>query len=92
MILVRLAGPTARRTKRRPISKRWIQHLFSGEYRKPVRVVAFNTAEGWARDVSEDVVWEVVRRSAKEGRELPEATHEFAVFYVGERELQRELA
>ena len=29
-----------------------IQNLLSGEYRNPIRVVGFNTAEGWCRDVS----------------------------------------
>ena len=31
-----------------------IQDLLSGEYRNPIRVVAFNTAERWSEDVSED--------------------------------------
>ena len=61
-----------------------IDHMLSGEYRNPIRVVAFNTAEGWARDVSEDVAWEVLKRASAEGRTLPESTHDFAVFHVGE--------
>ena len=28
-----------------------VADLLSGQYRHPLRVVAFNTAEGWARDV-----------------------------------------
>jgi hypothetical protein len=36
--------------------------MLIGEYTKPVRVVAFNTAEGWSRDVSEEVAWEVLTR------------------------------
>jgi hypothetical protein len=31
-----------------------IDGLVRGQYKKPVRMVAFNTSEGWARDVSED--------------------------------------
>jgi hypothetical protein len=31
-----------------------VADLLSGQYRHPLRVVAFNTAEGWARDVSAD--------------------------------------
>jgi hypothetical protein len=57
--------------------------LLSGEYRNPVRVVAFNTAEGWARDVSEDVAWEVLRR-ARDGTALPLSSHNFIAFHVGE--------
>jgi hypothetical protein len=30
-----------------------ITSMLSGQYTKPMRVVAFNTAEGWSRDVSE---------------------------------------
>ena len=32
-----------------------ISDLLDGQYSNPVRVVGFNTAEGWSRDVSEDV-------------------------------------
>ena len=27
-----------------------IRHLMEGQYSNPVRIVAFNTAEGWSRD------------------------------------------
>jgi hypothetical protein len=29
-----------------------IRHLLEGQYGNPVRIVAFNTAEGWSRDVN----------------------------------------
>ena len=29
--------------------------LWTGKYSDPVRIVAFNTAEGWSRDVSQDL-------------------------------------
>ena len=61
-----------------------IHNLLVGEYSRPKRVVAFNTAEGWARDVSEDVAWEVLRR-AEHGTPLPDATHDFVAFHAGER-------
>ena len=32
-----------------------IENIIAGEYSRPLRVVAFNTAEGWARDVTEDI-------------------------------------
>jgi hypothetical protein len=31
-----------------------IRDLIAGLYNKPVRIVAFNTAEGWSRDVTMD--------------------------------------
>ena len=58
--------------------------MLAGEFRRPVRVVAFNTAEGWSRDVSEDVAWEVLKRASSACKALPEAVHQFVVFYVGE--------
>ena len=32
-----------------------VSKIISGEYSNPVRVVAFNTAEDWSRDVTEDI-------------------------------------
>ena len=42
-----------------------IRNLLAGEYRRPVRVVAFNTSEFWSRDVSEDVAWEMINRAVQ---------------------------
>jgi len=42
-----------------------IRDLFSGEYTDPVRIVAFNSAEGWCRDVTVDIADEVRRRYAE---------------------------
>jgi hypothetical protein len=39
-----------------------IRNLLAGEYSDPVRIVAFNTTEGWSRDVTVDVADEVRRR------------------------------
>ncbi len=44
-----------------------VDDLLTGQFNKPIRVIAFNTAEGWSRDVSEDVAWEVLRRAEKKG-------------------------
>jgi hypothetical protein len=40
-----------------------VRNIISGEYRNPLRVVAFNTVEGWSRDVSEDIANEVLDRA-----------------------------
>ena len=39
-----------------------ISDLMSGQYGDPVRVVAFNIAEHWAEDASEDIAREILRR------------------------------
>jgi hypothetical protein len=40
-----------------------IRSFISGQYSNALRVVAFNTAEGWSRDVSEDIANEVLERA-----------------------------
>jgi hypothetical protein len=39
-----------------------ILDLLEGQYKSPVRVVAFNTAEKWSQDVSADVAHELRER------------------------------
>ena len=48
-----------------------IQDLLDGQYSKPVRVVSFNTDEGWSRDISANVAKELHRRCDLQGREVP---------------------
>src|SRR5262245_66114204 len=43
-----------------------ITYLLEGQYRNPLRVVGFNAAEGWARDVSADVADELLGRCGLE--------------------------
>ncbi|KJC50095.1 hypothetical protein [Bradyrhizobium sp. LTSP857] len=39
-----------------------MRHMIDGLYEHPTRIVAFNTAEGWSRDVTADVADELRRR------------------------------
>ncbi|WP_065754692.1 hypothetical protein [Bradyrhizobium paxllaeri] len=55
-----------------------IQDLLTGQYGNPIRVIAFNTAERWSEDVSEDVARELRRRCDLQMRELPAAIASFA--------------
>jgi hypothetical protein len=48
-----------------------IMDLIEGQYRNPIRVVGFNTAEGWSRDVSADVVQEIRHRCDLQQRDVP---------------------
>jgi hypothetical protein len=63
-----------------------INNMLHGEYNDPKRVVAFNTAEKWSSDVSEDVAWEVLKRVSSQGLALPASTRSFCEFHVGLRE------
>jgi hypothetical protein len=41
-----------------------IDDLLEGQYSNPVRIIGFNTTEGWSRDVSEDLAHELRQRCA----------------------------
>jgi hypothetical protein len=53
-----------------------IRDLVEGQYSKPVRIVAFNTTEGWSRDVTIDIADELRRRYVEFG-EMPTSVLEF---------------
>ena len=70
-----------------------ILDLLSGEYKNPVRVVAFNTAEGWSQDVSGDIAQELRRRCDLQMRDVPYNIHEFVEQHYGlDRQLSLRLA
>ena len=47
-----------------------ILDLLEGQYKNPVRIVAFNSADKWSQDVSADVAHELRRRCEKSVAEL----------------------
>ena len=56
--------------------------IISGKYSNPVRVVAFKLAEGWSRDVTEDVAEAVLKRGETEGH-LSEPAKKFVECVLG---------
>jgi hypothetical protein len=54
-----------------------IEDLLSGQYNNPICVVAFNTAEGWSEDVSQDVAQELRRRCDLQLRDVPSSIQDF---------------
>ena len=64
-----------------------VENMLAGQYNRPARVVAFNTSEGWARDVSEDVAREVARRHRERGTGLDHGLRRFLTRHVDERTL-----
>ena len=58
-----------------------INNFMSGQFYKPLRVVAFNLGEGWVSDVSEDIAREIIARAHTEDADLPEATRGFTRFH-----------
>jgi hypothetical protein len=55
-----------------------IRNFLTGQYSDALRVVAFNTAEGWSRDVSEDIAGEVHERAFDADDNLSEDTKRYA--------------
>jgi hypothetical protein len=58
-----------------------LQHLLEGQYSNPVRIVAFNTGEGWSRDVSEEVAQILSQCCAEQRRDLTSSMQEFVDRY-----------
>jgi hypothetical protein len=59
-----------------------ISDLITGQFNDPVRVVAFNTLEHWADDVSEDIAQEVQARCDIAGEPVPEHLLDFVENYA----------
>jgi hypothetical protein len=53
-----------------------LQNMLEGQYENPVRIVAFNTAKGWSRDVTEDIAYELRKLRGQVG-ETPSAPEDF---------------
>jgi hypothetical protein len=70
-----------------------ITDLMSGQFNDPVRVVAFNTRERWAQDVSNDIALEIQSRSDIDGHDVPETLRDFVERHAGpDRQLALRLA
>ena len=54
-----------------------IRDLIAGQYNKPVRIVAFNTSEGWSRDVSEEIAREIRAQAERSGEEMSPGLREW---------------
>jgi len=77
------SGPAWRETDEDRTNYRTvISDFLTGQYDQPLRVVAFNAAEGWSRDASEEVAEELERRVA-EGRQVSAAVQEFIERFTG---------
>ncbi len=68
-----------------------LQDLLAGEYQDPIRVIAFNTAEGWSQDVSEDVAHELERRCDLQLTDVPSALQKFVDRHAGRERRQLSL-
>ena len=60
-----------------------IADLIAGEFNEPIRVVAFNTSEHWADDVSRQIAQEIQRRCDIAGEAVPEGIRDFVEDHTG---------
>ena len=60
-----------------------IENILNGQYSHPIRVVAFNTDEGWARDVTEDIARAVLDRARKDDRPIAKGAQAFLEHALG---------
>jgi hypothetical protein len=60
-----------------------VANLLHGQYERPLRVLALNADEGWARDVSEAIAIKVRDVAEHEGHELTSGTLAFIEAHVG---------
>jgi len=61
-----------------------MQNFLTGQYGNALRVVAFNTAEGWSWDVSEDIANEILQRAVGAYKSLSEATLRFVDRHIAD--------
>ena len=70
-------GRAWRETDEAGTNRAWmVRSLLEGQYENPVRIVAFNTAEGWSRDVTVDIADELRRRYVELDK-VPESVLKF---------------
>ena len=60
-----------------------INDFMTGQFNEPVRVIAFNTLEHWADDVSEHIAREIQTRFDIQGEPVPEHIRDFVERYTG---------
>jgi hypothetical protein len=68
-----------------------IRDMLDGQYENPIRIVAFNTTEGWSRDVTVDIANEL-RDVWSERGEIPGSVEEFIEEHATRKMAQQQLS
>ena len=61
-----------------------VQWLIEGQVNRPVKIVAFNTVEGWSRDITHDIATKLLDLN-QDGIALSSAAREFVERVTGDR-------
>ena len=54
-----------------------VENILTGQYSHPLRVIAFNMAEGWTDDVTEDIAIAVLSRARSDHRLIGKVAKDF---------------
>ena len=65
-----------------------VRDLLVGQHSNPVQVIACNAAQGWCRDVSEEIANELADLIAIDDRDIPPWLEGFIEEHVGSRPIQ----
>jgi predicted DNA-binding ribbon-helix-helix protein len=60
-----------------------VRNMLGAQYDKPLRVIAINVGEGWARDVSKKIAGAVLKAAERHDRYLPRGTRAFVEAQLG---------
>jgi hypothetical protein len=60
-----------------------VTYILDGQYKKPVRVIAFDLSAGWVRDATADVALAVLKRARSEHRLIGISAGEFIELALG---------
>ena len=60
-----------------------VENILAGQYSHPLRVIAFNMAEGWADDVTEDIAIAVLSRARSDHRSIGKVAKDFVERALG---------
>ena len=59
-----------------------IQWIIDGQFKRPLRVIAFKTEEGWSRDVTHGIAWRILELNRR-GTRLGAAARDFVERITG---------
>jgi hypothetical protein len=59
--------------------------LIDGQYHDPIRVIAFNAAEGWSRDATQDIAEMIIQECERGGFDIPHFLRSFVQQHGGRR-------
>ena len=68
-----------------------IVDLMDGQYHDPIRVVAFNTGDGWSRDASREIADLITEDCERDGFDIPPFLRSFIEQHGSGRPVQRSL-